>query len=167
MSLYILNVLTHLLIMPKNVKKDFSEITDDLHLGSAIEVRFRTGNIYEPKVIEVQFSCYVNPTSNRTVSEFEKNISHIRRKFNLLANDYVTKNQEYVLEKKICDVVFSVGNLKKGYNKSVTFTLFVRQRGDETWVQMKRLLRNGIGEMIDELTEYIRNEGFSCKKNKK
>lgn len=150
-----------------NSKKDFSDMTDDLHLGSAIDARLRTGNLNNPKVIEVLLNCYVIPTENRTIEEYEKNISHIRRKFSLLAENYVKRNQDYILDKKICDVAFSMGNLKKGYNKSVTFTLFIRQRGTETWNQLKKYLKNGMGEMIEELTEYIRNEGFACKKSKK
>lgn len=163
--IYILVYSYHLFML--NNKKDFSDITDDLHLGSAMDVRLRTGNMNDPKVVEILFNCCVIPTKDRTTEEYEKNISHIRRKFSFLADGYIQKNQEYILDKKICDIAFSIGNLKKGYNKSVTFTLFIRQRGSETWTELKRCLRKGLGEMIEELTEYIRNEGFSCKKSKK
>lgn len=153
--------------MLKNAKKDFSEVTDDLRLGRSIAVKFRTGNVFEPKVIEMQLSCYVNPTINKSAEEYEKSVSLLRRKFNIIADDYISKNQNWVHNKKICDLTFTTGNLKKGCNKSVTMTLFVRQKENLTWDNIKKCLRNGMADMLTDLTECIRKEGFSCKKNKR
>lgn len=153
--------------MLKNVKKDFSEITEDLHMSNGMVVRLRTSNTNEPKVIEVQFNCYATPSSDKSTEEYEKCISNIRRKFSLFADKYMKRNAELVQNRKICDVVFTTGNLKKGYCKSVSMTLYVRQKGNLQWNELKRFLKNGLGEMTEEVVDCLRSNEFTCKKSKK
>lgn len=147
-------------------KKDLSDMTNDLHMARGMVVKFRTGDKTTPKVIEVMLSCYATPTKDKKVEEYERCIRHIRHRFNVITDKYVTKNSDVVLDKKICDVVFTCGNLKKGYNKSVNMTLYVRQRYNLTWAKVKRLLKNGLSDMTKEMVECFKDEDFTCKKNK-
>lgn len=147
--------------------KDNSEITNDLHIGRGMVVRFKTNDVNNPKVVVIMITCYVTPTVDKPMEEYESSISRIRRCFSQSCRNYVLKNSELILDKRICDMVFTSGNLKKGYNKSVTMSLFVRQKGDIKWAKLKKGLRNGLSDVVNEMTEAIKKEDFTCKKEKK
>ena len=79
---------------------------------------------------------------------------------------YVSDNSDLFDKRSILDINFTSANLKKGYNKSVQMSLFVRQKYPKSLSKIKNSIKETIKPVINTITSKILEEGFKCYKKK-
>ena len=148
-------------------KRSVLQITDDLKINRGLVVKLKFFNVDDPRVVEIMFSLFAIPKEELTLEEYEKSISAIERKCVAEFRKYVRSNGEILQNRMISDFNFTSANLKKNYNKYVSFSIFVRQSGSLPMNKIKTKIRESIKEMSSNVSKCFSENGFACSKKKK
>lgn len=151
----------------KQKKENLSGCTDDLRIHRGFNVKLKTVNVMEPNVIEINISFYAIPTVDKVDEEYEHSINNIRKRYNRICIDYLHSNSELVGDKHITDFSFTSANLRKGYNKYVTMSLYVNQKTKCRFSRLKGKFRDTLKDVVIKLSEKLREEDFTYSKTKK
>ena len=120
-----------------------------------------------PNVVEINLSMFVIPNNERSKEEYSKQISRITRLTQRVLRGYIFNHQDIFDKKIILDINFTNANLRKGYNKSVQISMFVKQHKPETLSKLKKKIKETINEPVKTIIEKINEEDFECFKRKK
>ena len=153
--------------MTNTKRKNLTFISNDLKINRGMVVKLKTINMNEPDVIEINMSCFAIPNETLEIEVYEESISSINKFCNKAFTSYLKKNSSFLSNKFIFDFNFTSANLKKGYNKAVTLSVYVKQKNELKLTKLKNEIRNTIKDTVREITDKIREEKFSCYKVKR
>ena len=153
--------------MANTKRKNLTFISDDLKINRGMVVKLKTINMNNPDVIEINMSCFAIPNETLEIEEYEESISSIKRACNKAFTSYLKKNSSFLSNKFIFDFNFSSANLKKGHNKAVTLSVYLKQKNGLKLAKLKNEIRNTIKDTVREITDKIREKNFSCYKAKR
>lgn len=142
--------------MPKNV--------EDLHVDRNCVVNAVEEN--SAGVVEIKIQTYVVPTEQLEPEEYNSQVSRIITRMKRILNEYVINNLDDFLPNKIIDINFTSANLRKGYNKNVTVSLFVRKKRESRIGKTRKMVKEGIRQYVSSMIGMIKSEGFKCYKRK-
>lgn len=145
-------------------KKNLSLTTEDLKINRGLNVKLKTLNKDVPSIIEIKINLYAIPNKTYEIEDYDLSISKIRKKYNKICREYVCHNSNLLSDKFISDFNFTSANLKKGYNKSVSMSLYVKNKNNLPFNKLKNIFRINLKDYMRELSDEIRNEDFSCYK---
>ena len=148
-------------------KKNTSVITEDLKLNRGLNVKLKTLDINNPKVIEITFNLFAIPKEQCDVDDYEESITNIEKKYKLACKEYINSNKDIFQDRFISDFNFTSANLKKDYNKYVTMSLYARQKKELNFKKLKSIIKNTLKETTFKISKEIIANGFTCSKNKK
>ena len=148
-------------------KENIKQKTEDLNVNRGVITRIITPNENNPFVIEINLSMYVVPNNDFEKEEYEEQVTRITRFSKKTLKSYVSSNRDLFDGNSILDINFTSANLRKGYNKSVQMSLFVKHRGIENKRTLRNEVKNTIKNTVNSITRNIREEGFSCYKRRK
>lgn len=152
--------------MPQIRKKKNNIISENLEVDNNVITSVSFINDKSLSVIEISNSLYVAPNQQRSMEEYEERIerivSHIRKGF----KEYVRENKTMFEDKHIIDINFTSANLRKGYNKAVQVSLFVRKKDGYTEEKLRKDIRLTIKPFVNSMSKKICEEDFKCYKTK-
>lgn len=146
--------------------KETQYCSDDLKVNRGIVVKMKTFNGMKPNVVEIAFSFYAVPQISNTDDGYAKSIALLKKKINKICKRYVCDNGNTFGSKSIVDCSFTSANLKKGYNKYVTVSLYVKQLNQLNLARIQNRIKNTIKSYSFEITSAFQEEKFSCYKTK-
>lgn len=147
-------------------KKNVTLASDDIRVDRKAITKVIMTNINNPAVIEINLSMYVIPNNQREMEEYQEQIDRIAKESKRLLSCYVSDNTDLFDKRSILDINFTSANLKKGYNKSVQMSLFVRQKYPKSLSKIKNSIKETIKPVINTITSKILEEDFKCYKKK-
>lgn len=141
-------------------------VSEDISVDRKAVTKVIMTNIYNPNIIEINLSMFAIPIHQRTNEEYDEQIKSVIKTSKKVLQKYVLDNQELFDKKCILDINFTSANLKKGYNKSVQMSLFVRQRKSNKFTKIKKEIKGTIKDSVNLITSKIKEEDFKCFKTK-
>lgn len=147
-------------------KKNVTLTSDDIRVDRKAITKVIMTNINNPAIIEINLSMYVIPNNQREMEEYQEQIDRIAKASQRLLRCYVSDNSDLFDKRSILDINFTSANLKKGYNKSVQMSLFVRQKYPKNLSKIKNSIKETIKPVINTITSKILEEDFKCYKKK-
>jgi hypothetical protein len=140
--------------------------SDDINILDDAIVKVKTLDADKPNVIEVTITFYAIPEVDKTQDEYITSIKKIRKAYNFACYQFVEDNCDLYWRDYITDFNFTSANLKKGYKKKVTMSLFLRQFG---YLKINDI-ESDIKETIIPLTKLVidkcNSSDFKCRKTK-
>ena len=112
---------------------------------------------------EIEEKFDYNQKNTELIKTFINELYAIIKKGSEISIEIGYKNDK----KFIFDFNFTSANLKKGYNKAVTLSVYVKQKNELKLTKLKNEIRNTIKDTVREITDKIREENFSCYKVKR
>ena len=137
---------------------------EDLHVDRNCVVNAIEEN--SAGVVEIKIQAYVVPTQQLEPEEYNSQVSRIITRMKRILSEYVMNNLNDFLPNKIIDINFTSANLRKGYNKNVTVSLFVRKRYDLKIGKTRKMVKDGIRQYVSNMIGMIKSEVFKCYKRK-
>lgn len=147
-------------------KKNVTKASEDLRVDRKSITKISIVNINNPSVIEINTSLFAVPNEQREICEYEEQINRITSHASKALRAYVREHQDLFEKKCILDINFTSANLRKGYNKSVQLSLFVRQKNIKTFTKIRNDIKETIKPVINSITNKITAEDFKCYKKK-
>ena len=147
-------------------KKNTTLTSEDIRVDRKVVTRVIMTNTENPCVIEINLSMFAIPNQQRSKDEYEEQINRIVKESQKILKKYVLDNHELFDGRSILDINFTSANLKKGYNKSVQMSLFVRQNQLRKFTKIKNNIKETIKDYVNQITSKIKEEDFKCFKKK-
>ena len=146
--------------------KKFKNIKDDLHINRGVIVVVTRPNIEIEDIYKIDISSYVVPKEECESEEYEEQVKNIKRYINRTLKRYVMGNSNIFCDNSIVDVNFTSANLRKGYNKSVQVSMFVKSKNKFEYSRFRDRIKNTIKPTIKMITDRFILEGYQCHKRK-
>jgi hypothetical protein len=151
-------------MIPKN--KSITPL-NDIRVNRKVVTRITQVNPNNPYVVEINVSMCIIPKQEREKEEYKNQIARINRFCQKTLKEYITTHGEiFDTRKVIFDTNLSSVNLRKGYNKSVQMSLFVKQNKPDKLSKLSKRVKNTIGVSIQSIVDKIKTEDFKCFKRK-
>ena len=147
-------------------KKNTTLTSDDIRVDRKAVTKVIMTNINNPQVIEINLSLFAIPTQDKTKDEYNEQIDRIVKASHNILKGYVTNNHELFGNRSILDINFTSANLRKGYNKSVQMSLFVKLKEKNKFTKIRSEIKETIKDSVNQITSMIMEEGFKCHKRK-
>ena len=148
----------------KNKKKDYT--CEDLRVDRGAIASISMPNEENPSIMEISVSLFAIPKEQCDMDIYEEKVNRIVSYSNKLLRGYVRANSGVFDNKCIVDINFTTANLKKGYNKSVQMSMFVRKMVGVNGKRLILMMKDGIRPVVNSITSKIVEEGFSCHKRR-
>lgn len=140
---------------------------NDIRVNRKVVTRITQVNPNNPYVVEINVSMCIIPKQEREKEEYEKQIARIKRFCQKTLKGYITTHGEIFDGRKVIfDTNLSSVNLRKGYNKSVQMSLFVKQNKPDKLSKLSKRVKNTIGVSVQSIVDKIKTEDFKCFKRK-
>lgn len=147
-------------------KKNLLKTSEDLRVDRRVVTRISMLNINNPGIVEINTSFFAVPNEDRETEEYEWKVGRIVSYMKRELRKYVSNNSGMFDSKHIIDINFTSANLRKGYNKSVQVSLFVRQNPVKKFTKIKNEIKETIKPVIKSIADRITEEDFKCYKKK-
>lgn len=149
--------------MPKNKVKNNK---NDLCINKCAIVKVTRPSIEIDDVFRVDVSLYVIPKNQYEPDEYEEQVNRMIKHINYVMKMYVLNNTNIFQANSIIDVNFTSANLRRGYNKSVQASMFVKSKNKFDYLRFRDRIRMTIKPTIRMITDKFKEEGFMCHKRK-
>lgn len=146
-------------LKPKNNK-------EDLHINRYSVFRVTKPNINLDDVFRFDISLYAIPTRQLDMDEYDEQVKTIKKYINHTLKKYVINNNNIFFTNSIIDISFTSANLRKGYNKSVQASMFVKTRDIYSNKDFIGRIKETIKPTIKMITDKFACEGYKCHKTK-
>lgn len=140
---------------------------EDLSINRCAVVKVIDSGSNDNNVFKINISFYVTPKIQCKVEEYEMKTDKLKKYISRSLKKYVYSNKGLLNHNSIIDINFTSANLKKGYNKSVQVSLFVKPNMKFSYKRFKDKIRSTIKPTIKLITDEFRLEDFTCNKVKK
>lgn len=147
-------------------QKNLMYSSDDLKVSKSFTTKVKTVNVDNPKVVELVISFVATPNETLEISEYEGNIKKVNYAFSKLSRSIANDLKDVVIDRYITDFNFSAANLKKDYQKQVTMSLFLRQKGGLGIKKISTRVKKACKAHIKLIEETVKNQDFRCMKTK-
>lgn len=145
-------------------KRDISK--QDLRIDRRAIATLSTPNDDNPNVIEIGVSLFAIPKEDCVEEEYNDRVKRILSYSNRMLRSYVSDNSDVFDKRCIVDLNFTTAKLRKGYNKSVHMSMFVRKKGLIGENRLYMRMKEGLKPVVNAITLKITEEGFVCHKRK-
>jgi len=145
-------------------KKEYN--SGDLRIDRRAIATVSIPNEDNPSVMEIGVSLFVIPRKQFDMDVYQEQVDRITTYSSKLLKGYVRDNKDVFDDRFILDINFSTANLKKGYNKSVQMSMFVKKKCMRRTERMVSLIKDGMRPIVNAITKRMSEEGFSCHKRR-
>lgn len=146
-------------VKEKNNKSDLS-----INRGAIITVTIPRTEVDD--VFKVDITLCVVPKKDFESEEYEQQRKRITSSINHFLKRYVVEHDGFLMSSSIVDINFSSANLRKGYNKLVQVSMYVRSRNCFRYSSFRERIKDTIKPTIRLITDKFREEGYKCYKKK-
>lgn len=150
--------------MPEPKKETAAQ--QDIRVDRKVITKVAVVNPNNSNVIEITMSMFVIPNSQRDMSEYEEQIERITSYAERRLRQYVREENKLFDNKCILETTFSSANLRKGYNKSVQFSVFVKHKPVKRFTKLRRDIKETIQPFVKSIREKVEEEDFKCYKRR-
>jgi hypothetical protein len=149
-----------------NKKRSTVYSSNDLNISDNVIVKVKTMNVNNPTVIEVVLSFIAIPNDKRFPSEYIRSINEIKKTYFKACYEYNHSRGEIYRSDYIIDFNFTSANLKKDYNKSVSMSLYLRQKSHLQINELESDIVETFRSLVDKMIDKCNCENFKCSKVK-
>ena len=147
-------------------KKKVSLTSEDISVNRGVVTKISVVNVDKPDVVHINLSFFAIPKKQMRPVEYEKSVEVIKEHTRQSFLSYICKNRDLFNRRHIMELNFSTANLRKGYNKSVKFSLYLKQNAALGFKELQRKVKGTIKGTVADITDNIRKNGFICSKQR-
>ena len=141
-------------------------ISDDLSVDRKAVMKVSMNDVENPTVLTLCLSLFVIPENQLEKDEYESQVGRLSRYIKNEMRKYVLSNQGLFDKRMIVDVNFTSANLKKGYNKSVQVSVYVKVRNELKFQRIVKRVKETVKPSVNAITDRVRRDGSKCFKKK-
>ena len=147
----------------KGIKNDSKS---DLCVNRGIVVLMTLPKNEIDDVFRIDMSLCAIPKADCEVDEYDAQRNRIVSYINRICKRYVNEHDNLFEKNSIVDVNFTSANLRKGYNKLIQVTMYVKSRNKFRYETFRERVRDTIKPTIRLMSDKFRSEGYKCYKKK-
>lgn len=147
-------------------QKDLSATTDELNISDLINIKIKTPEKEKPQLLQIDFNLWGKAKESLTPTLYNEDIESMQKDFKKAISTYVADNRFVFSPQFITEFNATAANLKKGYQKYMSMTAYVKQKRCIDWENITAYIEDTISLYARMITNSIDEHGFECLKEK-